>query len=210
MQMPTLAVIAMGLVSGAQAVGYHNPIEIVEAVAPASAGPCVANNTECRTAAEAAPWIFGSFLQYKIDNDNAVAAVLSLLALESGELQYKRNKFPAPGNPGQGTVNMQGPAFNLQYAKSIPGLAPLVANVTSVDGLPPAELNRILDLLMPDVYNFASAAWFLRDVCGQEVIDSLAADLDQGFTDYMACVRVEADETRLEYLAAASEALELE
>jgi hypothetical protein len=163
---------------------------------------------ECRTAEEAAPYINRSFHRYGIYSPNAMASVLALIALESGEFQYKRNAFP--GRPGQGTANMQMAEFNLKYAKSIEKLEPQVANVTTVDGQSDAELNRILDLVVVDDYNFGSGAWFLRSECGEKVLSALNKDIDTGFAAHMECVGVDADnEERQAYLTLAKEAFGL-
>lgn len=56
---------------------------------------------ECRTAEQAAPFINDSFTTYGIDNVAEQAALISLMAFESGDFKYNRNHFP--GVAGQGS-----------------------------------------------------------------------------------------------------------
>ncbi|KAL8952957.1 MAG: hypothetical protein Q9222_001176 [Ikaeria aurantiellina] len=82
------------------------------AIAP-KANTC-ANATfpkECKTASEAAPFINHSFATYGITTAGEAAAVVAIMAFESGDFKYNINHFP--GRPGQGTRNMQSPALNL-------------------------------------------------------------------------------------------------
>ena len=72
---------------------------------------------ECRTAAQAAPYIAISFTNVDISDFHSQAALLALMLYESGDFKYKINHFPAPGTPGQGTRNMQSPEFNAKYAE---------------------------------------------------------------------------------------------
>jgi hypothetical protein len=205
MQLSIAATFFLGLASFASA-QQLTPAEIIKHIAPDSAS-CADKSDECRTAEQAAPFIFRSFCQYGIQHPNQIAAVISLMALESGEFAYKRNAFP--GRPGQGTANMQMPPFNLKYAKSLEDVRDEVADIDSTDGLPDAELDRILDLVVVDEHNFGSGAWFIRSECPQSVLDALEADIDTGFEEYMACVGVEVDEGRLAYLTKAKEAFDL-
>ncbi|CAH0055111.1 unnamed protein product [Clonostachys solani] len=196
MQFSNLAAIAvLGLASLTTAHPHKRSVDLVEALkilAPKSVSCASAKKPdECRTAEQAAPFLEAGFKKYGLVSDNAKAAALGLVSLESGDFQYKRNAFP--GRPGQGTVNMQMPNFNLEYARSIPELAPQVANITTTEGLSDAELNRMLGLLVEsDEYNFASVSWFVKWKC-PEVRCALAKDVNQGYRDYMACVEVDPD-----------------
>ena len=58
---------------------------------------------ECRTAPVAARHISDSFEKYDINSKAEQAAILSWMAMESGEFRYSRNHFPEPGTPGQGS-----------------------------------------------------------------------------------------------------------
>lgn len=120
--------------------------------------------TECAPADIAAPNIDQSFHTFKIDSFGAQAALVAIMLFESGDFKYKINHYP--GVAGQGTRNMQSPAFNEKYADWI------VANgndsnvtttsVSAASAQGPAEL---LDLINTDKWGFASAAWFLSTQC---------------------------------------------
>lgn len=88
------------------------------AVAPDTAS-CVgaAYPSECATAAQGAPYSSAGFQNFGIDSFGAQAALLSLMLYESGSFKYNINHYP--GVPGQGTRNMQSPAYNLKYAEWI-------------------------------------------------------------------------------------------
>lgn len=177
-------------------------VPIIEKIAPKSKS-CTTNSTDCRTASQAAPFIALGMWEYRIFSTREMAAVVSLIAFESGDFQYKRNMFP--GRPGQGTANMQMAKYNLMYAKQIEGVKDKVKDVQSVEGLSDDELNAILDLVTPDEYNFASGAWFLVSQC-EEVRQLLRDEPDKGYEAYMKCVGVEVDEDRLAYWNRAKEA----
>src|SRR5437763_703571 len=59
---------------------------------------------ECATAAQAAGPISRSFEQFDITIVGEKAALLSLMLFETGGFKADRNHFPAPGNPGQGSL----------------------------------------------------------------------------------------------------------
>ena len=59
---------------------------------------------ECATAEQAAPYISESFTTYGIDNLAEQAALISLMAFESGDFKYNRNHFP--GVAGQGSASL--------------------------------------------------------------------------------------------------------
>lgn len=205
MQLPTIATIFLGLATFASAEPL-SPAAIIEQIAPDSVS-CEGKSDECRTAEQAAPFIFDSMCQYGIQDPNQIAAIISLMAFECGQFVYKRNAFP--GRPGQGTANMQMPPFNLKYAQSLEGVRDEVANVTTTEGQSDAELNRILDLVTVDEYNFGSGPWFVKSECAPEVLESLKQDIDTGFEAYMACVGVEVNEERLVFLERAKVAFDL-
>lgn len=56
---------------------------------------------ECRTAVEAAPIITHAFQKYNITSPAEHAALISLMAFESDDFKFNRNKVP--GVPGQGS-----------------------------------------------------------------------------------------------------------
>ena len=58
---------------------------------------------ECATNVQAAPFLISAMSKYEIYSVPEIAAVLSVIAFESGDFKYNTNHFPAPGRPGQGT-----------------------------------------------------------------------------------------------------------
>lgn len=156
--------------------------------------------SECRTASQALPHIVQAFNTYQINSASMQAAILSTIAYESGDFKYQKNYFP--GNPGQGTRNMQSLAFNLQYARSIPALSSRLSEVESVGP------NGVRDLLITnDDWDFGSAAWFLVTQCGQEVLTALGRGDNEGFSAYLGCVGTDMNEVREAYWQRAITAL---
>jgi hypothetical protein len=138
-----------------------------------------------------------------------LAALLSLIAYESGDFQYNINHFPAPGNPGQGTRNMQMAPYNLLYAQSIPALATPLANITtasSAGGLTDDQLDAIRALVLPDDYTWGSAAWFLTSQCAS-IRPALQAGGQDAWEAYLGCVGTTATSDRLAYWTRANQAL---
>lgn len=186
----------------------------IELIAPKSKSCSGASySDECSTAEHAAPFLIKAMADYKITNPNEIAAVLALIALETGELQYNTNHFPAPGRPGQGTRNMQMPDNNLAYAKSIPALKEPLAKITTADsitGLTTDQLNAIRALVLPDEYSWASAAWYLttNEKC-VAARPTIQAGGDAGLKAYASCVGVEVDADRTKYYEAARTAFGL-
>ncbi|KAH7370550.1 hypothetical protein BKA65DRAFT_385501 [Rhexocercosporidium sp. MPI-PUGE-AT-0058] len=154
---------------------------------------------ECATNIQAAPYLISAMSKYEIWSVPEIAAVLSLIAFETADFKYNTNKFP--GRPGQGTRNMQVATYNLQYAMSIPELAPKLSAITtssSVTGLSDDQLNAIRALVLPDEYSWASGAWFLKTQCAN-IRPALQTGSQAGFEAYMGCVGVTADADRLAY-----------
>jgi len=58
---------------------------------------------ECADATAAATAINKAFETYKITSKGERAAIVAYELFESGNFKYKRNHFPEPGRPGQGT-----------------------------------------------------------------------------------------------------------
>ena len=137
--------------------------------------------SECRTAAQAVGPLSASFNTYGVTTPREQAAILSTIAFESGGFQYQMNHFP--GTPGQGTRNMQSPAYSLKYAQSIPALAPYLEKIQTSDVV------AVLDLLIKYTnYDFGSAAWFLTSQCSQVVRDGLQSGSIAGFSAYLGCI----------------------
>jgi hypothetical protein len=143
---------------------------------------------ECVTATEASPWINLAFHTFRIHEFGTQAALLSLMLYESGSFKYNINHYP--GIPGQGTRNMQSPAFNLEYAQW------LAANMTDsgissqkVDEAEKEGPVQVLALVNCERWSFASAAWFLTTQCTGEVRQGLAALTEEGWEAYLTdCV----------------------
>ena len=187
------ALAALGLAALATAL---DAVEAIRQIVPDSAS-CPSPPGDCRTAAQAAPFIVDSLHAYGVGCPGEMAAVVALMAFESVGFKYKHNV--SPGRPGQGTANMQMANYNLLYAKAIPAVAGNVTGIASVDGLPDDKLNWILSLVTPDEYNFGSGPWFLTTQCGRDVRDKLRGNVDEGFQAYMQCVGVTVTDERKAY-----------
>ncbi|KAL4918019.1 hypothetical protein BDW62DRAFT_70443 [Aspergillus aurantiobrunneus] len=155
---------------------------------------------ECATAAQAAPALTAAFKEYNITSRAEQAAIIGLIAMESGEFRYNKNHHP--GVPGQGTRNMQSPDFNKEYAGSIPALADRLKEVQD-------EPAAVLDLLLEDAtVDFASGAWFLTTQCDQGVREALQSGTEEGWEGYIVdCVGTDANRERRDYWVKAVEAL---
>ncbi|KAI0485168.1 hypothetical protein GGR56DRAFT_62317 [Xylariaceae sp. FL0804] len=178
--------------------------DLIAAVAPASTS-CSSASSQCRTAAQAAPYFIEAFAKYKLLAPGQIAAVLALTAYESGDYVYKVHL--GDSNPGQGTSNMQSPEYNYKYAQSIPALS---AKVAAVGGDSTTEQKMaILSLVDADEYNFGSGAWFLATQCPQATVDAVAKGDDAGFDAYMECVGTSTTPDRLAYWTRAKAAFGL-
>ncbi|KAK4631363.1 hypothetical protein CLAFUW4_02426 [Fulvia fulva] len=136
---------------------------------------------ECRTASIAAPAIAASFKQFKLNTFGAQAAAVAIQLFESGNFQYSKNHFPAPGRPGQGTRNMQSPAFNEKYAEylaTVPGSGITEEQVEAAKAKGPAD---VLELVNGDRWGFGSAAWFIGTQCSEDVRKGLDLGTQVGF-----------------------------
>jgi len=164
---------------------------------------------ECRTAKQAAPAINKSFSTFQINTAGEAAALVSLMALESGEFKFARNKFP--GRPGQGTRNMQMPDFNLKYARDIPKLSTKLNKIVPAGATKTTDKqkNAVLDLLLADdSTDFGSAAWFLTTKCAAEVRQGLQAGTMAGWEAYItSCVGTTVTPDRQAYYTKALTAL---
>lgn len=137
---------------------------------------------ECATAAQAAPAIINGFAQYKITTPGEWAALLSIMIFESGNFKYNNNHFPAPGTPGKGTRNMQSPEFNQKYATYLNSIGKISSSDLQAAGTDPT---KILNLLEPDQFSFASAAWFLDTQCTPDIRTGLQAGTEDGYNAYL-------------------------
>ncbi|THC91925.1 hypothetical protein EYZ11_008611 [Aspergillus tanneri] len=165
----------------------HISTEQIEAIAPTSSScDSPPSPGECATAEQAAKNIAASFETYRVTSLAEQAAVIGLMAFESGDFKYNRNHYP--GVPGQGT--------------SIPDIADKLAQV----GSDPAG---VLDILLNDeAYDFGSGAWFLTTQCTQHVRTQLQSGSEAGWAAYISsCVGTGANEARKAYWTRAVQAL---
>ncbi|CAG8896411.1 unnamed protein product [Penicillium egyptiacum] len=155
---------------------------------------------ECATAKQAAKFTSQSFDTYKVTSKAEQAAIVSLMAFETDDFKYNKNHFP--GVAGQGTRNMQSPAFNKKYASSLSELKDKLPSVSNS----PAEL---LDLLRSDsATDFGSGAWFLTTQCPKEVRTALADGSETGWQRFISdCVGTSVTDERREYWERAVKAI---
>ncbi|KAK2735915.1 hypothetical protein FQN57_001055 [Myotisia sp. PD_48] len=185
---------------------YHNNmLEAIKYVAPTATGPdglCRDTSTtpgQCRSAHQAVLPFTMSLQKYNVTNGYEIAALLSLIVLESGEFKYQRNLNPA--NKGQGTRNMQMAQFNKEYAASIPEIR---REFEPIKNDPAAVLNL---LLTRDEYDFGTAAWYLTTKCDAEVRKQLQTGSRQGWEEHYLrkCIGAPPSEARFQYWKRAME-----
>jgi hypothetical protein len=138
---------------------------------------------ECATASVAAPNVAQSFGLFNINSFGAQAALVAIMLFESGDFKYSKNHFP--GVAGQGTRNMQSPAFNAKYASWIAangGDSSITAESVAAASNDPATL---LSSINTDRWGFASAAWFLATQCGASQVQALSDGSQASFESYL-------------------------
>jgi hypothetical protein len=167
----------------------------VLAIAPQSAScdPTAQFADECRTNVQAAPFINDAFNQFSLNTVGEQAAVLSLMAFETGQFEFDRNHFPAPGNPGQGTRNLMNFPFIYQYALNTTSTAAQAQQIVADPSTAtPDQMNAVLALVLPDELSFASGAWFLKESgggCTDDIVQGLQAATLSGWQNYITtCV----------------------
>jgi hypothetical protein len=97
---------------------------------------------------------------------------------------------------------MQSPAFNAEYAASIPALS---SKLPSVASDPVGTLNL---LLSSETYNFGSAAWFLTSQCSSDVRTDLQSGSESGWESYISsCIGTTVTDDRKAYWTRAMQAL---
>ena len=152
--------------------------------------------SECAPASVTAPSIAQSFSLFDIDSFGAQAALVAIMLFESGDFKYKINHFP--GVAGQGTRNMQSPAFNAKYAEWIAANGQddsiTQGSVAAVANDPAA----LLELINTDKWGFASAAWFVSTQCGASQVQALGDGSQASFEAYLtSCVGTTVTEDRI-------------
>ncbi|KAH8151515.1 uncharacterized protein LAJ45_04136 [Morchella importuna] len=158
----------------------------VVAAAPGSSSCATASFAdECHDAGKATPLLNDAFKQYKQTTLGEVAALLGLMALESGDFQFNVNHYP--GRPGQGTKAMLMFNFIHDYAVDA-GMKAQVAEIAGsdqVDSMSDDKKNKIRALVTTDKYTFAAAPWFLSKKCTPEVQKGVKEGGFKGFQTYM-------------------------
>lgn len=178
----------------------QSAVDVLLKIAPTSSN-CDLTNKECATAQQAAGPLIDSFAEYGITTPGEQAALLALVATESGAFKYNRNHFPDPGTPGQGTRNMMSVKFVAKYAEA------KYPDAVSISD-PAQKLDKVIEL----GGEWASAAWFYTTYCDDTVKTGLKAGTEKGYEDYLTiCVGTgpKVDDTRKQYYALASKALGL-
>lgn len=174
--------------------------DILTTISPATASCDGADfPEECADASRAVDPINNSFEKYQITTSGEQAALVALMIYESDSFKYNKNHFP--GNPGQGTKNMQSPAYNLQYAQSL-------FDAQTVSAAEAQGPEAILALVSGDEETFGSAAWFLSSQCSDSVRQGLAAATAEGWKSYLVdCIGTEDNEDRDAIWTAATAAM---
>lgn len=173
--------------------------DMIKAIMPSAASCANAPfPSECRTADQAAPLFAQSFTKYNINSKAAQAAVLALVALESGELKYNKAHY-GDVVAGKGTRNMQYPNFNQKYATDALGAG-------AIAGKDAAGI--LTALLANDATDFGSAAWFLSTQC-PSVLQQFSTNPTAAWTAYLGpgCVGTTDTAQRDGYWTAAKKAL---
>jgi hypothetical protein len=195
-----------GLVSRDNTAGPEPVVQLIS-IAPTSstcegasfADECVVSSTSVVQA------LIDSFSFYNVTTAEEQAALLSWMAFESGDFKYNKNHFPAPGRPGQGTRTMMMPKFVMQFMMSIPELNAKAQDIMN-------DSAKVLELVLPDQYSFASAAWFYSTICTDEhkvqVRTGGRQGWEQGFIQ--GCVQTTIADERAEYWIRARKALGVE
>jgi len=181
--------------------------DIVLAIAPKS-GDCTNAPfaDECATNVQAARPLVDAMAAYGIYNPAQIAAVLSVMAFESGDFKYNKNHNP--GRAGQGTRNMQLIKYNVLFARSKDELKDKVPE-GDADSMTDDQKNAVLALVMADPYNYETGPWFLATQCEQSVRDTLASNPDAGWAAYMRCINVASTDDRTAYWTRAKAAFGL-
>ncbi|KAJ1783194.1 hypothetical protein LPJ59_006646, partial [Coemansia sp. RSA 2399] len=114
--------------------------------------------SECATNSRAVTAINNALTKYQISGRGEAVAVIALMAFESDSWLYNINHNP--GNPGQGTRNMQMYTFNSEYAQLLYPTQVAAATAANASGTASQE-NAVLDLVLDDDDSFGSGFWYL-------------------------------------------------
>lgn len=167
------------------------------AVMPRASSCATGPVVECLTAVQAAPLLAASFIKYDITHSAAQAAILTLIAVESGELKYNQHyNNGAPALTGQGTYNEMSPSFILQYGLTL-------------DILDTNPLIVMKKINQNPENSIASAAWFMRQFCAL-ILPRFETAPDDAYRTYITsadCIGTTMSEDRNAYWAKAKAAL---
>lgn len=161
--------------SPTRTLGKRDSAQVILDIMPSSSS-CAGRGDQCRTAAQAAPYLVKAMEDYSIATNMEQAGILALVAYESVEMQYSKNLNNAAA--GQGTSNMQMGTFNVQYASSIDALS--AESITT---------SNVLDYVTKDKYNFGTGPWFYSTQC-TDAQGQTGGGADAWFEAYMSCVGV--------------------
>ena len=201
-----IGVLSLGALLPTSAAAPFNTLEkraqgtLIDIIPKASTCSGAKFSEECKDVGQSAPFINKSFQTYKITSAAEAAAIISIMAFETGDLKFNINHFP--GVPGQGTRNMQSPAFNMKYAQSIPALKDKLAAAGT-------DPKAVLALLTADGnLDFGSAAWFLTTQCSAPVRTALQTGSMDGWKKYITeCVGTTVTPERQVYWERAAKAM---
>jgi hypothetical protein len=135
-----------------------------------------------------------SFAKFGVNSKGEQAALLSLMAFETGGFVFDTNQFP--GRAGQGTRNLMLFPFIVKYALETPEVAgqvdqivPGLTATSPTENVPADKMNAVRALVLEDSLSFASAAWFLKTKCGPEISTGLATGTQAAYETYLtACI----------------------
>ena len=88
--------------AGTAAAAPITPAQLLAIMPQSSTCAGAAHPDECRTAAQAAPFVTQSFSTYGVTTPGEQAALLGIMGFESEDFKYNKNYYP--GNPGQGSL----------------------------------------------------------------------------------------------------------
>jgi hypothetical protein len=147
---------------------------------------------ECTDSQRAAALLASSFRNFGTTSATEVALLTANMVGESGQFKFFHHHYGSP-NPGQGTYNMMGPKYVLQYAQSLPSLRTQLDAITGGSASPPPEqMDAVLDMLHANGADFQSAPWFVVTQC-PEVRAALADPLEV-FEAHCKCLGVDGSE----------------
>jgi hypothetical protein len=196
LQFLTLAITATAIPLVRRQATYISPSNLISIAPDTASCDGAPFPAECAPASVAAPSIAQSFSLFNLNSFGAQAALVAIMLFESGDFKYKINHFP--GVAGQGTRNMQSPAFNTKYTDWIVAngqdASITQASVAAVANDPAA----LLDLINTDQWSFTSAAWFVSTQCGESQIQALGDGSQASFEAYLTgCVGTTVTEDRI-------------